>query len=119
MFFSKLIVSASALAMGVLASPTSSVDQRVVTLRGYASAGCTIPTLGELGVYSSELGVCSSGISTTDPATLSVTFGPLIDGCVGYFYSDFECTEGEQEITVSDGCATGDSSYNSFIITCD
>ncbi|KAJ6016081.1 hypothetical protein N7540_010672 [Penicillium herquei] len=119
MYFSKFIASASALAMGVSAMPASSADLRVVTLRGYASPNCTIPTLGELGVYSSELGVCSSGISTTDPTTVSVTFGPLIDGCVGYFYSDFDCTEGEQEVTVSGGCATGDAVYNSFIITCD
>ncbi|KAJ5730704.1 uncharacterized protein N7483_005212 [Penicillium malachiteum] len=119
MYFSKFIASASALAMSVSAIPTSSADTRVVTLRGYASPNCTIPSLGELGVYSSQNGVCSSSISTIDPNTVSITFAPLIDGCVGYFYSDFDCTQGEQEVTVSGGCATGDAVYNSFIVTCD
>lgn len=82
MYFSTFLASTVALAMSVSAFPATPVNTRYVQLRLFAEPNCTIPSLGELGVYGDQVNQCNT-LGAGDIATESVSFEYAIDGCSG------------------------------------
>lgn len=82
MYFRTLLASTVALALSAAAFPATPENTRYATLRLYETGNCTIPSLGELGVYGSQVNQCNAfGTFASGAESVSFEFG--IEGCTG------------------------------------
>ena len=66
--------------MSVSALPATPENTRYVQLRLYGSPNCTIPSLGELGVYGDMVNQCNT-LASDDLSNASVAVEYALDGC--------------------------------------
>ncbi|KAI8649758.1 hypothetical protein NCS55_01438700 [Fusarium keratoplasticum] len=118
MYFTTIVASVAALAVGASAAPAPGPNDRYVQIRLHPQPDCEQPNVGQLSLRGSEVDKCGRLDDTYTIRSLNIEqITENAEGCQLYVFSDVSCKSDRQAVSAGQ-CHTGGKQYGSYLLSC-